>query len=189
MSLVELETEVRGAKELAARFAKAEKSFVPAVSPPMHDALLVLKQEQQRLVPQYERETMLSIATKMNVGPDTVEGRVGPGASPGMPPWAVVVEGGRSAGARVGPFGINSKLYQWVQFRTGGGVRDARFIAMAIARRGTPTKNNPRTPNPAPVFVERSWRNKFNDVHEILFSTGATYVKEVMKGWVNFGTP
>lgn len=167
----------------------ARTGFNAASSTVMHDATQMLKTEMISLVPKYENETNRSITKKVIVGSGEVEGRVGPGVSPSMPKHAVVVEGGRRVGARIQPFGVNSKLYQWVQVRTGGDVGDARRIASAISQRGLPYRGNPRTPNPAPVFVERAYIKKLKDLDESISQLGADFTAELTRGWVDFGTP
>lgn len=174
--------EVHGAEELADRFSHARTAFRAVAPTAMAEATQLLKSSQIKLVPRYENVLNLSIAKRVDVSGDEVIGHVGPNVSGKMPIYTEVVEGGRRVGARVQPFGVNSKLYRWVQFRTGGDIGDARAIAMAISFRGLPSKNNPRTPNGAPVFVKRSLDENFTEVFQILTSTGGRFTYELVRG-------
>lgn len=190
MSGTEVETEVRGAKELAARFFRADSAFDKSIGDTMNKATTLLRGEMVRLVPKDERAAERSIRRKVEGSGSSMIGRVGPGVSGGaMPKHVLPLEGGRRVGARIQPFGLNSKLYAWVQRRMGGGIGDARHIAQAISDRGLPYRGNPRTPNPAPVFVERSLQTKNDELRQAFDDVGKDYVAEVMAGWVDFGTP
>lgn len=181
--LLELAIEERGAREVAELLMTSDGAFQVVGRGVTKKSVALLKSTQIRLVPKYEHNVNRAIRG-VTESPDrqTIIGRAGPGVVPGeMPGYGAVTEAGRGAGARVQPFGVNSKLYQWVQFRTGGGIQDARFIAMAISRRGLPSKNNPRTPNPAPVFVERSWMQEGERISSWFYGVGGDMVALMME--------
>lgn len=177
------DVEIRGLDELIESFRGAPKDFEASGKQEMQRVAASLKGEMKALVPKYLNKIDSAIAYRVTVESQTaVQARIGPNVTGRAPLHAEVAEGGRGAGKRMPPFGRESKLAAWVRFR-GLSEASAFFIARAIGRRGTPTKNNPRTPNPAPVYIERALTNKKAEVDGLGGAMVKVYITRIAGRW------
>jgi len=170
-------------QKLREMFSKVRWSRVVASSTEraMKGAVDEVRDEQRKLVPVWEGHTKRATKSKVERSGDEVIGRAGPGVGGEKGVRTLTLEGGRRAGAAMPPYGMGTGLQRWLASKQIP-LAAARPIALAIARRGLPTPNNPRTPNPPPVFVERGWNNREASVRRRFDKIGAEIVREGLDG-------